>query len=72
MLADNEFQILQEEIEEFPVYMIILIGRWSSKWSSNAFLLYIHKQVQEFSRNISTNMMQNESFFTIPSIQIED
>jgi hypothetical protein len=68
MLADNEFQILQEEIEEFPVYMIILIGRWSS----NAFLLYIHKQVQEFSRNISTNMMQNESFFTIPSIQIED
>jgi hypothetical protein len=51
-----------------PVYIIMLIGRWSS----DAFLLYIRKQVQEFSKNISQNMITNENFFTIPTASIED
>jgi hypothetical protein len=51
-----------------PVYIIMLIGRWSS----NAFLLYIRKQVQEFSKNISQNMTTNEHFFTIPTASNED
>jgi hypothetical protein len=51
-----------------PVYTIMLIGRWSS----DAFLLYIRKQVQEFSRYISQKMISNENFFTIPEISNED
>jgi hypothetical protein len=51
-----------------PVYTIILIGRWYS----NAFLLYIRKQVQEFSKGISQKMISNEHFFTIPESSSED
>ncbi len=51
-----------------PVYTIMLIGRWSS----DAFLLYIRRQVQEFSKNVSKKMTSNESFFTIPGISNED
>ena len=51
-----------------PVYIIMLIGRWSS----DAFLLYIRKQVQEFSKNISDKMISNENFFTIPEASKED
>ncbi len=44
-----------------PVFTIMLLGRWSS----DAFLRYIRKQVKEFSRGISNRMIQNETFFTI-------
>jgi hypothetical protein len=44
-----------------PVFTIMLLGRWSS----DAFLRYIRKQVKEFSRGISSQMIQNENFFTI-------
>jgi hypothetical protein len=47
-----------------PVYTIMLLGRWSS----DAFLRYIRKQVKEFSKGISSRMIQNENFFTIPTI----
>jgi hypothetical protein len=46
-----------------PVFTIMLLGRWSS----DAFLRYIRKQVKEFSKGISDKMIQNENFFTIPS-----
>jgi hypothetical protein len=46
-----------------PVYTIMLLGRWSS----DAFLHYIRKQVKKFSKGISEKMIQNENFFTIPS-----
>ena len=36
-------------LAELPVYTIMLIGRWSS----DAFLKYIQKQVEQFSLNIS-------------------
>lgn len=51
-----------------PVYIIMLVGRWSS----DAFLLYIRKQVQEFSRDISQKMIKNENFFTIPHATKDD
>ncbi len=36
-------------LADVPVYTIMLLGRWSS----NAFLHYIHQQVQQFSSGIS-------------------
>jgi len=45
-----------------PVYTIMLLGRWSS----DAFLLYIRKQVQEFSAGVSQRMIIHEQFFTVP------
>ena len=51
-----------------PVYVIMLIGRWSS----DAFLRYIRRQVQEFSTGVSSNMIKAEHFFTIPEANVED
>ena len=45
-----------------PVFTIMLIGRWSS----DAFLRYIRRQVQEFSSGVSARMIVNQDFFTIP------
>ena len=41
-----------------PVFLIMLIGRWSS----TAFLKYIQKQVQEFLQGISSKMIEVQSF----------
>jgi hypothetical protein len=49
-----------------PVFTIVLIERWSS----DAFLRYIWRQVQEFSTGVSAQMVQQPSFFTIPAAQI--
>ena len=38
---------------EIPVYTIMLIGRWSS----DTFLRYIRKQVEQFSRNVAKKML---------------
>jgi hypothetical protein len=45
-----------------PVYTIMLIGRWSS----DAFMRYIRKQVLAASHGISKKMLTFEDFFTIP------
>ncbi len=45
-----------------PVYTIMLIGRWSS----DAFMRYIRKQVLAASHGISAKMLTYEDFFTIP------
>jgi hypothetical protein len=45
------------------VFTIMLLCRWSSE----AFLWYIHKQVQEFSKRVSQRMIANENFLTISS-----
>jgi hypothetical protein len=44
------------------VYPIMLIGRWLS----NAFLRYIRKQVEQFSRHVAKQMLMFWSFRTIP------
>jgi hypothetical protein len=51
-----------------PVFTIMLLGRWSS----DAFLHYIRKQVKEFSTGISQKMIIHEHFFTVPSASSED
>ena len=50
-------------LDEVPVYTIMLIGRWSS----DAFLLYIRKQVEQFSQNVSSRMIRNLDFTHIPN-----
>jgi hypothetical protein len=50
---------------EVPVYTIMLMGRWSS----NAFLRYIRKQVELFSRDVSKRMLSFRSFRHIPEIR---
>eukprot|EP00957_Ditylum_brightwellii_P170636 12988958-Ditylum_brightwellii.AAC.1 len=47
-----------------PVFTIMLIGRWSS----DAFLVYIRKQVQDFTKGISSRMLLSPDYFTIPDI----
>ena len=51
-----------------PITTIMLIGRWCS----DAFLLYVRRQVQEFSTGVSADMTQNEHFFTIPDLDFSD
>ena len=51
-----------------PVFTIMLIGRWSS----DAFLRYIRKQVQEFSKEVSKKMVLQDDFFTILEASRED
>ena len=53
---------MQMYLQGAMVYTIMLQGRWSS----DAFLLYIRRQVQQFSTGLSTGMVKSESFFTIP------
>ncbi len=55
-------------LAHIPVFTIMLLGRWSS----NAFLRYIRKQVKEFSNGVSSKMITKESFFTIPSASSQD
>ncbi len=49
---------------ERPIFMIMLIGRWSS----DAFLRYIRKQVMEFSQNVAKMMLLCLNFRHIPDI----
>jgi hypothetical protein len=48
-----------------PIFTIMLLGRWSSE----AFLHYIRKQVKEFSRGISDKMIQNKKISPFPQSQ---
>ena len=45
-----------------PIYTIMLIGRWSS----DAFLAYIKKQIKEFTKGVSSRMLQHDTFYNIP------
>ena len=47
---------------ECPVYTIMMIGRWSS----DAFLRYIRKQVEQFSHNVSSRMIKFQFYRHIP------
>ena len=46
-----------------PVFLIMMIGRWSS----NAFLRYIRKQVEEFNHNVSQKCLPACSTGTSPT-----
>ncbi len=47
---------------ECPVYTIMLLGRWSS----DAFLRYIRKQVMELSHNVSKKMLRFRHYRHVP------
>ena len=47
-------------LNDVPTHTIMLVGRWSS----DAFLKYIRRQVQEFTSGVSTRMIQRGSFFS--------
>jgi hypothetical protein len=49
-------------LDEVPIYTIMMIGRWSS----DAFLRYIRKQVESFSHNVSKRMIKHQFFRHIP------
>ena len=51
-------------LDEVPVPRIKMLGRWSS----DAFLKYIRKQVEEFSHNISSRMIKHREFRHVPNI----
>ena len=44
------------------IYTIMLVGLWNS----DAFLTYIEKQVREFTRGVSTRMLQKDTFYNTP------
>ena len=50
---------------ECPVYTIMMIG----KWSSDAFLRYIRKQVKQFSHNVSRRMICFQFHRHIPDLE---
>ena len=49
-------------LDEMTVYTIMMIGCWSS----DAFLKYIRKQVEQFSHNVAQRMIKNRH---IPDIE---
>ena len=51
-------------LAEVPVYTIMIMGRWSS----DAFLHYIRKQVAQFSQNIAKRMHSTTSFIDVPEL----
>lgn len=46
------------------MYLIMLMGRWSS----NPFLRYIRKQVEQISHNVSSKMIENVFHRYIPTL----
>ena len=54
-------------MDDTPVFMIMLIKRWSS----DAFLKYIRRQVLEFGKGMSRRMVKNEYLYSIPSHQTD-
>ena len=50
---------------EGPVYTSMMIGRWSS----DAFLRYIRKQVEQFIHNVSCRMIRFQFHCHIPDME---
>jgi hypothetical protein len=51
-------------LDDVPPFRIMMIGRWSS----DAFLRYIRKQIDQFSHNISKRMNKHMHFRHIPIV----
>ena len=52
-------------LDQIPVYVVMMIGRWSS----NTFLKYTRKQVEQFSHNVAQRMIKNLMLRHIPEIE---
>ena len=48
-----------------PIYTVMLIGRWTN----DAFLRYIRKQVMEFSHNVSKRILKFQNYRHIPNFK---
>ena len=46
-----------------PVFAIMMIGRWSS----DAFMKYIRKQIEEFTYDVSARMLTMQHFRHVPN-----
>ncbi len=55
-------------LQGVPVYTIMLLGRWSS----DAFLLYIRRQVETFGRDVSRKMTSADIFSHVPNPDFND
>lgn len=51
-------------LDEIPIYTIMMIGRWSS----DAWLRYIRKQVDQFTHNIAKRMNKHMFYVHIPEV----
>jgi hypothetical protein len=51
---------------EVPVYIIIIM--MLGRWSSDAFLRYIRKQVEQFSHNVSKKMIKHQFHRHVPQV----
>ena len=51
-------------LDEIPIYTIMFIGRWSS----DAWLRYIRKQVDQFTYNIAERMLKHLDFRHLPLV----
>jgi hypothetical protein len=60
--SNHSVGVMSMLLSSTPVYTIMLIGRWSL----NAFMRYIRKQVLAVSHGISKKMLTFKDFFTIP------
>ena len=52
-------------LDQVAVYVIMMIGRWSS----DAFLKYIRKQVEQFSHNVARRMIKNLFYRHTPDFE---
>ena len=52
-------------LDHIPVYTMMMIGRWSS----DAFLKYIRKQVEQFSHNVAQRMIKNLMYRHVPNFE---
>ena len=55
-------------LHKVPVYTIMLLGRWSS----DAFLRYIRRQVETFGQDVSRKMIDTEMFYHVPNPDFND
>ena len=53
-------------LDETPVYTRMMIGRWSS----DALLKYIRKQVEQFSHNVAQKMTKNSCTDTFQKLSL--
>ena len=61
---------MQMYLNGIPTSLIMLMGRWSS----DAVLRYIRKQVKELSHDVSAKMINRSSWYTVPdaNMQLDD
>jgi hypothetical protein len=64
----DDFIVITPDLNDNCIRSSAILGCWSS----DAFLRYIRKQVHEFSTGISSKMIQNEEFYTVPLASLDD